>query len=184
MPTIHLFFLAKELSFIKVTSRQGTRSDVAVLTSKGKISPDLLSLFAVPLLFMQATRQRPGFEPSSCWGSSLGLGTFPTVVIIQLRHLSLPQSGKSPWRKFGNEQGTPGNTLVPPHAEQGLCLVTTWGDASFPKQSFPTFRQLTEHEPTLSSLGFRGFKSWSYKFYFCIALHLLLSGTEWHHQGG
>lgn len=179
------FPLGKRTQLYQGKFRQGTRSDVAFSTrDKGKISQDLLCLFSVPLLFLQATGQRAGFEPSSIWGNSLGLGTSPPLL--------LSISGTSPclsqhWAREGNlgmSRALPGNSLVPPHSEQGLCFVTTWGGASFPKENFPLWGSSQNRNPLCWVWDLGVWRAEVLKSYFCMAFHLLLSGTKWHQQGG
>lgn len=102
MPTIPLFLLANKLSFIKVTSRQGQGQVLpSPQVDKAKDFPDLLCLFAVPLLFLQATRHRAGFEPSSFWGSSLGLGTFLTILLSSSGTFSCLSQQRAPEGNLG-----------------------------------------------------------------------------------
>lgn len=91
------------------------------------------------------------------------------------------------WAREGNlgmSRALPGNSLVPPHSEQGLCFVTTWGGASFPKENFPLWGSSQNRNPLCWVWDLGVWRAEVLKSYFCMAFHLLLSGTKWHQQGG
>lgn len=175
------FLLGKQTQLYQGNFQTRDKVRRCLLSKQTKARFPRSALFVCCATLIPASHEAEGWV-GAFWGSILGLGAFPTISLSSSG--TCPSLSKEPrkeiWEWAGHcweclaQTSLQGRTLLCNHLRR--CLI--------PKGEFLTLGSSQKQEPTLLSSGFRGFKSYSYKFYFCITFHLLLSGTKWHQQGG